>query len=492
MPPLPPNLSRTGIIRTTPSWNQRTMSLRNTHIRHISSRFPSEPSCDTGWVNPSLPPGAARLAIPKMATANPRPIFCKHVWELVDTLPLKSDPGNTVPFTLSLAKDVNVMTVGYPAESSGVGLVRTYEFDGMTKSFVQKGQDLNYAGANEYAAGTGAAVTADGSVVLVGIPSELTGSPTPHKANGLAIAYLYDGATTWNSTGSVMYYVPEATDRFYGYSVAYSGFSTATSRWYSTAGVPGANTLFLNAQDSDGIWQADIGTTGALIGVGGAVGTGRFGAASDVSDLTGGAGSYLYTIAGAPGQDGNDDSYFRIARATEDGDGPWTPWTAVYDSYTDFGPVTGTLGTSVAMVADGTLVIAGDPTNGNVYVYSSTTGNPSTWSRLGPVIQSEHIGTRFGQSVGVDRDASGTSTQGTTIVVGEPDFNAPGRPLSGRVVVLEYIETTWHRVLNGVNGTAENEHFGETVAMVASDRFAAAGNRDSGRVAVYTSSGDLN
>lgn len=494
MPPLPPNLSRATIISRAPSWGQKTMARRDNHTRFLTRRFPVKPSSDTNWVNPSLPPGANRLAIPvgHSGTHRPRPIFPTQVWELVDTLPLKSDPGNAVPFTLSLAKDVNVIAVGYPGESGGVGLVRTYEFDEATQRFVQKGQDLNYTGTTDYAAGTGTAVTADGSVLLVGVPSKLVSDPGPHTGNGWALSYLFGGAT-WSQSGPAMYYVPEATNRFYGYSVAYSGFSTATSRWYSTAGVPGANTLYLNAQDANGVWKADIATesSSGFVGVGGDTGTSRFGAASDVSDLTGGAGSYLYTVAGAPGQNGTDASYFRVIRGVEEGDSVWSSWTTVYDSYTDFGPVTGTLGTSVAIVDDGTLVVAGDPTNGNVYVYSSATGDPTSWSRLGPVIQSEHTGTRFGQSVGVDRNASGTDVQGTTIVVGEPDFSAPGRPLSGRVVVLEYIGTTWRRVLNGVSGSAENENFGETVAMVASDGFAAAGNRDSGRVAIYTSSGNL-
>lgn len=169
-------------------------------------------------------------------------------------------------------------------------------------------------------------------------------------------------------------------------------------------------------------------------------------------------------------------------------------WTTVHDSSdpppAGWGTFNAQVGYSVDITADGTLAVIGDPSVGEVYVFSSTDGG-SNWAQLGGTILSAHTNTRFGASIAVDRQATGSDPQGTTVVVGEPGFSAPGRPLSGRVVVLEYIGDTWRRVLNDVSGSAENENFGETVAMVAANEFAAAGNRNSGRVAVYSVSGDL-
>ena len=496
MPPLPPNLSRANIISKAPSWGQKTMARRDNVTRFITRRFPAEPSGDTNWVNPSLPPGASRLAIPvgHSGTHNPRPIFPRLEWELVGELPINPDQGNSVPMSLALSVNTNVIAVGYPGEESGdTGLVRVYKFDEATKRFVQKGQDLTYTDTN-YGGGTSVALTDTGSNLLVGIPTQRRGD---NNADGAAIAYE-SKPSAWDRVGPEMYYVPLRPDEFYGTSVSFSSYATTTERWYSTAGAPGGDTIYINSHNANVSWNNDIGRNDMgyneeLVGPT----SSRFGASSDISNPFG--STSLHVVVGAPGTSPTDASFFRIIKGNENGvkdngqDEVWA-WTTIYDSSDEenIGTVNGQLGASVAIVADGTLVVAGDPANAVVYVLSSADGG-GTWKMLGPSIKGQSSSTRFGQSVGVDRSASGGSVDGTTIVIGEPDYDAPGRPAAGRVLVLEYLQAsgTWIPVMNSVVGLSEYESFGETVAMVASDGFAAAGNRDSGRVAMYTSSGNL-
>jgi hypothetical protein len=137
------------------------------------------------------------------------------------------------------------------------------------------------------------------------------------------------------------------------------------------------------------------------------------------------------------------------------------------------------------MTLDGSIIIAGDPAKNKVYVYASTDGW-SSYSLLGQEIQGASAG-NFGFSVAIDRYASATNPEGTTIVIGQPGYNHPLRPSAGRVLVFENINGGWQQVLNAVTGKSENEFLGQAVAMRSSEAFLAAGSQQtSGRAALFS------
>lgn len=76
MPPLPPNITKAGILRTQRGWATSRQSLINNNIRGIGrARMPHGIGSVTGgMLNPPLPPSATRLAMPKGAMSGWAPV----------------------------------------------------------------------------------------------------------------------------------------------------------------------------------------------------------------------------------------------------------------------------------------------------------------------------------------------------------------------------------------------------------------------------------
>jgi hypothetical protein len=476
MPPLPPNLTRSGLIRTVPAWNQQTASRRDTHTRFLSKRFPVRPSSDTNWVNPSLPPGSTRLAQPKGIRGRAS-LFPAPAWIEIFTTSNPSTNDDTVPTSLSISQGNLQFAVGWSGkDDANVGVVRTYIYGGTPGAFSVKGADdiATIAGV-DYARGTAVALADDPDILYMGIPS-LASSGTP--GNGQVYHYAYTAA--WAYVDPEMNYDPPALNANYGTSIALSDYDTGTARWYTTHGAPGAPTpyggaMYVATLVSTGAWYANIGAQANAV-LTGPVGS-EFGHSSAISNYLP-ASKTIRAVAGAPGATDSDASLFRVVKGVSGT--PWV-WTTLFEVKV----AVGALGTSVAMSADGTIVVAGDPANSQVCVYYNS-GSEITWTALGTVPAGTTSTSELGQSVSIDRAATASSLNGTMIAVGEPGYDAPGRPGAGRVIVYEYSNGTWLTVLNPVVGSAENENFGETVVLSGTEWFVAAGSRDLGRIAVYS------
>ena len=371
------------------------------------------------------------------------------------------------------------------------GKVRTFNYNEQTQRFSSTINDLTYTDSdpsrNLYSGGSAVAAGSDGSgnnVLLVGSPiGELAGFD---KRENQGFAQAYNLSTnTWSSSGSEMYHVPLTASVFYASSTAMTAYDADNNRWFATAGVPGyssnAGTLYVTQHAANGKWQANIGDkdSGGFDGSA----TSNFGAATAISDVIPGTPNKLRIVVGAPGPNINNGA-IRILEGKENG--PSWVWATLANKT----KTTSTLGTSVAMSSDGTIVVTGDPTNGRVYVYYDN-GDGTTWPALGPLngIASSSSGTRFGQSVSIDRTASSSSLDGITIAVGEPGFSAPGRPNCGCIKVLEYAGGTWRRVMNRIDGS-EGENLGENVALSSTQPLwlTAAGNTANGRIVAYAAS----
>jgi hypothetical protein len=76
MPPLPPNITKAGILRSQRGWATSRQSLINNNIRGIGrARMPHGIGSVTGgMLNPPLPPSATRLAMPKGAMSGWAPV----------------------------------------------------------------------------------------------------------------------------------------------------------------------------------------------------------------------------------------------------------------------------------------------------------------------------------------------------------------------------------------------------------------------------------
>jgi hypothetical protein len=384
---------------------------------------------------------------------------------------------------LSLASETDRFAVGFPgADSLTTATVRVYRYDIPTKTFVQVGNVPNFPDTpgelDEYEAGRALGLVSSGNIMFVGVPSQTMALSA--KAGSVHALDLI--GASWDAVGPFEYDSPYTANALYGSSVSVSDLGD-TNKWYVAEGMPGNGGgdtpgIYVSGHNSTtGDWESNIGeatSDAALKGTS----TSAFGSSVSIANENSGA---IFVAVGAPGQSGADNSYFTVIKGVIS----TTTWTPVFTSPI----ITGTLGTSVAISSDSTVVVAGDPTNGRVYVYYQA-GGDTTWAQLGGNIAGAVSDmTEFGTAVAIARNASNSVLDGITIAVGEPGYNAPGRPSTGRVCVLEYAGGTWRSVLKPIVGLSENERFGETLAMNPDGTwFVAAGARSIGRVAVYGTS----
>src|SRR5690554_2345477 len=149
---------------------------------------------------------------------------------------------------------------------------------------------------------------------------------------------------------------------------------------------------------------------------------------------------------------------------------------------------TDAFGQSVAISSDGNIVAVGayrndsnGPLSGHVRVYENIGG---TWTQIGDDIEGEASGDGCGESIALSAD-------GSIIAVGSP-ANDDGGADSGHVRVFENISGTWTQIGDAIEGDAQFDYFGLSVALSADGRIVAIGSRehngngpDSGQVKVF-------
>jgi hypothetical protein len=504
MPPLPPNISKTGIIRTVPSWEQRHFARRDNVIRFISRRFPNKPRDDPGLPNPPLPPGTTRLAYHKGST-RPGNNFAVLQWVAVAELPRRTN-NSSDPISLAISDNSETLVAGYPNVAPDTGRVIAYSFSSGS-GLSPKGQELVYTDGEgsegNQEAGFSAAITSDGANLLVGIPSRQIGE---NETNGIVFSYKFNAAgPEWAGQGGGMYYLQAEsaglTNLQYGRSLSISDFDTSTARWYSVAGIPGSGdpagdplgatgqpnrgSIYVVSLKNDGEFSSNIGTdafyTDAIFY--GGTAEDKFGSSTDISNLTGGK---IFVAAASHSLD-PANSYVRMLVGTQ-GLGPDSfTWQAAptTDGSDDSIFTTDASELSVRTTADGSIVVIGNPAENSVTVKYSTDEWETDGTQLGQTLQGI-ASSKFGASVAIDRSASSTSLEGTTIVIGQPLYSTPLLSECGRVVVMEYVNGGWRQVLNSVVGTSEEEKLGLSVAMREEGSFMAGGSQSTlGRAALY-------
>ena len=503
MPPLPPNITKAGILRTTPSWEQRHFARRDNVTRFISRRFPNKPRDDPGLANPPLPPGASRLAFHKGST-RPGSNFSRSNFQWVAVAELPRLTNDTIfPIALAISENSETVVAGYPTSEPNTGKVRVYSFSSES-GLSLKGQELDYpeevdSQGNEKA-GFSTAITNDGTNLIVGIPSRTINESAN---NGLVFSYKFNVAfPQWNQQGEAMYDKQaesvELTNLQYGRSIAISDFNTSTARWYTVAGIPGSGdpagdplastnlpnrgSIYVVSLKNDGEFSENIGTdayyTAAIFY--GEAKNDKFGSSTDISNLT---NNKLFVAAASHS---NTNSYVRMLVGTGTSLPDSFNWAAAPTNFPteDVILFTAPSKLSVRTTADGSIVVIGNPFQDSVVVKYSTDEWATDGSFLGQTLQGI-TSSGFGTSVAIDRSASSTSLEGTIIVIGQPFYSTPLKSNCGRVIVMEFINNAWQQVLNPIVGQSENEQLGLTVAMRDDGSFLASGSSSLGRAALF-------
>src|SRR5690554_1760618 len=149
---------------------------------------------------------------------------------------------------------------------------------------------------------------------------------------------------------------------------------------------------------------------------------------------------------------------------------------------------TDAFGQSVAVSANGSIVAVGASQNdnngsnaGHVRVYENIGG---TWTQIGNDIEGDSSGDWSGYSIAL-------SANGDIIAIGAP-FNDDGATDSGHVRVFENIAGTWTQIGNAIEGDAQWDESGTSVALSADGTIVAIGaprhngnGNESGQVRVF-------
>ena len=199
------------------------------------------------------------------------------------------------------------------------------------------------------------------------------------------------------------------------------------------------------------------------------------------------------TIAvGAPNSDGNNGAHLgrvRIYCLADDG----TSWEKIGQDI-DGMAAGDSLGRSVSLSADGSIVAIGAPGNSNNGDYSGHVAvyriddEGSSWERLGQNIHGDNED-YFGYSVNLSPD-------GSTLAIGSPKYYGDGAGYV-RVFSLSSGDDTdtfpWKQIGQDIVGFADNDRFGYSVSLSDDGRTLAVGARrgkgkngiDSGIVRIY-------
>lgn len=297
---------------------------------------------------------------------------------------------------------------------------------------------LPITGSTGSESGTSVAMSSDGSIVAVGSPEALLGSPGRVK-----IYQLVSG--TWTQLGADI--VGASNGDYTGWSVALSddGLTVAV-------GSPYADPSAVNQAGVVRVYRLASGTWTQL--------------GTDIAG-TSLSGQLGYSVALSA-------SGHRVAIGAPQAHSRGTVSVREYNAGTNsWGQVGSTLvaelsadefGTSVSLSDDGAWLAVGAPLNnaggnadaGHARVFELVS---TTWTQRGADIDGEVAGDLSGQSLGL-------SANGQRIVIGSHSSDGAG-PNAGRVRVFDYAGSAWSLVGGGLDGTETGSEFGWAVDITS-------------------------
>ena len=369
---------------------------------------------------------------------------------------------------VALSADGTRIAIGSPfhrgSSNDGAGHVRVYDWT-ESKSWTQVGSDLNGAAAGDRF-GSNVALSADGTRVAIGAPY--------NDGNGIDSGHVriyHWTESQWTQMGSDLNGAA-AYDEF-GSSVALSSDGTRVAIGAVSNKGSGSDAGQVRVYDWTGSQWKQVGST--LNGE-------AFGDELGSSVALSSDGTRM--AIGAPHHHLGDSERVGHVRVFDWTESQWTPvgsdlnGEAMYDVF----------GSSVALSSNGTRVAIGAPYEGgdnngigHVRVYDWT---ESEWTQVGSDLNGETRGDTFGSSVALSSD-------GTRVAIGAPLNNGNG-VWAGHVRVYDWTGSNWTQVGSDLNGEAEGDWSGWSVALSSDGAFVAIGailNDDngyaSGHVRVY-------
>src|SRR5690554_3728844 len=167
------------------------------------------------------------------------------------------------------------------------------------------------------------------------------------------------------------------------------------------------------------------------------------------------------------------NSYMGHVRVYENVSGTWTQIGADIEGTTSGD----SSGYSIALSADGSIIAIGSPFNTNAN--GTNAGHvrvfeniAGTWTQIGNAIEGEAQWDRNGWSVALSAD-------GTIVAMSAPRHNGNG-PESGQVRVFENVQGTWTQVGTPLVGLQPNHRFGTSIALSADGSILAVGTIQEG------------
>jgi hypothetical protein len=342
-------------------------------------------------------------------------------WQTIATISRGVDE-NKFGTSVACSNSRDVVAIGIPNNSPGVGRVRIYALSGGAWS--QRGSDI--VGETNDAAGFGhsVSISADGSVVAVGSPEWLDRSAFsnagPSEMQGRVLVYQWSG-TAWTQRGSAINF-PDAPDG--GYLVAEFGRSVSISNDGSklVVGAPVAQ------RTAGKVYAFDWNGTAWVLRGAPFVGTQE---TPQGGTRTGGYAGYSVSMSGdgqtiAYGEPLNDDTFGvrnGVARVYRWVNSAWSLETSQTGT-----AVNATLGAVVALNSDGSVIAVGQPSTvlGNISGWEDAAGEIRVYARAGngtwqlrqpnPIAMLRGV---FGSQLGGFQIA--ISDDGTVVVAGETE-----------------------------------------------------------------------
>lgn len=340
---------------------------------------------------------------------------------------------------------------------SGAGHVRVFEWDPVSETWTQLGDDIDGEAAGDQS-GYSVALSSDGTRLAVGAPGNDDGGTFA----GHARVFEWDGGTSsWIQLGADIDGLSSYDNL--GCSVALS--SDGSRLAVGALGFDGVGTDSGQAR----VYEWSSGSSSWIL-VGSAIGGEAAGDQAGLSVALSSDGSRV--AIGAPLNDGTaaDAGQARVF----EWDGGSSSWVQVGSDID--GESGGDYASIVALSADGFRVAVGAYNNsgagtyaGHVRVFEWLSG-PADWVQLGPDIDGEGANDHSGSSVAV-------SSSGLRVAVGAPSNDNASGGNSGHVRVFDWNDATasWTQVFLDIDGEAADDQSGFSVALTANGSRLAAG-----------------
>ena len=252
MPPLPPNVTKTGLLRGLGGWNNSSLSRRSNTTRGLlSTRTPQEVGTTGGAIlNPNIGIGTTRLAMPRNAAGAWRPnsitTDTTNTWDTTGT-EIGTDITTALVGRNVAASGDYVIAASNPANpfgglNSGIYVFDLTDPDNITE--FQTGTDIPVVFGGSFSQDTySVAISGDYAVV---------GAPNVSKA----YVFVRTGpGNVWNTTGFELG-TPGQQAGGFGHRVAISGD-------YAVVGAPNVNKAYVFVRTGPGnVWN----TTGFELG----------------------------------------------------------------------------------------------------------------------------------------------------------------------------------------------------------------------------------